>query len=224
MSRRVRIALALALFALPACAPTDTGNPPNALDPGGLDAVLVMGVLLPQVQLTGAAGAVDPPEGTVTLVSLDNPADLDRGLVAADGSFGPLIVNSEDGGEVRAFARVGGELSRPVDYAYGAEAPTLAPTLDACVDVSRLVVDVGVDAPSLVEITNRCAGALDLEAGAIVGTGFSVDGASGHLEPGESVTLSFESASDAPRIATLDVAVSGERAGRARFSLVSEMR
>jgi len=217
MKQRVFIAL---LFGLAACAPTDTGNPPAALDASKLESDVVQGFVDHTVWLDGRAGAVDGSSGEVYLVALDVPSEAARVEVEPDGSFGVVTLTATNT-RVRAFARTDEGLSAATDWQIEVDRLVELPrALDACVEVVR-TLEADEEGQASLSIFNGCSSEITLSASAI---GAEVAGpVPASLEVGGegSWSLSIPVPSSGFAIGTIALRVSGAVSGVLEVSLLS---
>ena len=156
------IALLAIAFVAAACVPTETGNPPIALDVTGVAGAVQQNLVQTQVSLEGAPQSVSPPEGLVVAMLLEDTTSVASTPVLSDGSFETLLV-SGDGARVRLWVEGadGESVSPPVDWQI-AEAllRPAARDVDPCVIIERTFQTSFDDARTA--ITNECGGPLQL--------------------------------------------------------------
>ena len=213
-----RYVFPLAVVVVVACAPTDVGNPP--LD---VDDMLITPLPPPvgqpgmfPVEVEGAAGAVSPPEGSVTIVGLMSPAFSSTSELAADGSFRLVLEQPSsgfaDGERFRIFASRDNVRSNPIDFEFltGQALAPVANALDPCVEIDRIV-----DAAESARIFNGCDGPLTLSVGRTFG-GVSAELSASTMEPEAEAFVSAEITNDSrPMFVTVELLIDGAATGSA---------
>lgn len=166
----VALFLALGFASSPGCTATETGNPTfrYELDPFALDGEVVaddpMPPSSPIVVVTGAPGAVSPPEGQVLAWVLEHNLPPSSAEVQSDGSFG-LMVTANPGGLLRIQARaLGDAMSAPVDVRVSAtEGLIRVMPATACVEFDPPLLDVlgtAIGSEAVIGLTNTCSSAV----------------------------------------------------------------
>ncbi|AKF08542.1 hypothetical protein DB32_005691 [Sandaracinus amylolyticus] len=218
-------------MALLGCAPTDTGNPPAALDANDVSAQVVSGIIEISYAITGAPGAVDPPEGEVWILELDQPRPVVRIAVAADGSFRRENLSARDGGRVRLWIEAPSGRSAPLDRVVtmdGLAAPGEA--LDTCVRLDPPdAIDVGDDERATLRIENGCSETVRLAPIALrdpEGAFEVVTDTSGTLAAGasETIEIALRAGDGALHVDALDVETIAPRVGRRGVTLIANAR
>lgn len=146
------------------CVPTDSGNPPAALDGSRLSGVVTIGVSENMITLRGAPSSVSPAGATVHALNLDSTAEVSSVVSAGDGSFDELVLLGTPSDRIRVWSGNVDAPSTPVDARVGEEGLTIPNEhLPACLVVqpnAHLRMIPGAD--GVVTLTNACDGVIEL--------------------------------------------------------------
>ncbi|UJR78838.1 hypothetical protein [Sandaracinus amylolyticus] len=217
--------------ALLGCAPTDTGNPPAALDPGDLSANVMSGIVQFSFDIAGVPGAVDPPEGEVWILPLDHVLPVTRVQVEPDGSFARTGLVARDGGRIRFWIEAPTGRSAPLDRIVTMEGLTEpSSALDDCVRLEPPhAIELAASGHASLRIENTCGEAIRIAPIALrdpEGPFEVITDTSGTLDQGasETIELSLRTSDGALQVDALDVEMIAPRTGRRGVTLIANAR
>lgn len=133
-------ACAITLLCAQGCVPTDSGNPPAALDGSHIAGTVVIGVSETTLAIRGSAGAVTPAGADVFVIDFSGTLPVAHAQSAADGSFAlpPLQVGTGD--HLRLWVDTAAGRASPVDVSPTSDGITSdASTLPSCIKMTPAV-------------------------------------------------------------------------------------
>lgn len=194
-------ACAVTILCAQGCVPTDSGNPPAALDGSHIAGTVVIGVSETTLSITGAPGAVTPAGAEVFVIDFSMPLPVAHAQSRTDGSFAlpPSVVGVGD--HLRLWVSTPQGRSAPVDFAATADGITSdVSTLPSCLRLTPAVelelsgLSTGAQS-DVVAIENSCTTSVSFSSIHVrdVALGFSIAGAvPTMLAPGEHAELQLQ--------------------------------